>query len=276
MAYLTAADLDARNLLRAALDVSTDGFAVHRVRRDGAGRVVGFTLEMINRAGAVPLGTTPEALVGLDVAELLGPSSGPMIDAFRRCAETGMTQKVRTTFSESPLAGTTDSIVVRLDENHLMSTWRDVTEHIVSEQLLEEALRHRSEAWHQLRSVLDAMSDAVVVVRVDGVPTTAAAAARSQITYVNETAATALGASASLVPPPWLDEVVGEGAVVWLGTLILRAVTATSHVSERVIVLDVSGRVQDARLVTARAMSDGQVLLVSRDVTHEEWSIDEV
>ena len=270
-------ELAAHDLLRAALDVSPDGFAVHRIVRDDNGEATGFTLQLINRAGAAPFTSDPGELAGADVATLLGPSSEPMLAAFRRCARTGSPQRFQTTFAGSAAAGTTDSVVVRLDDDHLLSTWRDVTEQIATEELLEEALRQRSDALHDLQTVLDAMSDAVAVVQPEGgamEPTSTSN--RAHLVYVNRTAADALGISVPLAPHTWLDALLDPPAAEWLSALIERAILespgeATAYGADR----NAAGRVQDARVVSARALPDGRVLIVSRDVTRDAWAGDD-
>ncbi|MBI4941775.1 MAG: PAS domain-containing protein [Actinobacteria bacterium] len=276
--------LDAWDLLRSALDASPDGFDVHRVVRDAAGRPQSFLLELTNASGAAPFTSDPDHLIGADVTEPLGPSSAQLIHAFRRCAQTGQRQRLRTTLSGSAAAGLTDSLVVRLDHDHLLSTWRDITEHVVAEHVLEDTLRTRSEALDDLRTVLDALSDAVVVVRPDGGTAndlavishaTAARAARARLVFVNQTAADALGISAALASDRWLDELIGPEAALWLGELILRALRTQDETSARGVLRDDAGRVLDARDVAARQLPGGRVLLVSRDVTRDEWAQEE-
>lgn len=269
----TAIDVDARDILRAALDVSEDGFAVHRVRRDSGGAVEGFTLVLINRAGAAPFDQAPEALAGADVAGLLGTGGAPLLEAFRACAETGLRQQVRTTFSESVLAGTTISTVIRVDADHLLSTWRDTTDQAVDQFILQESLRMRSDALTALQGVLDTVGDAVVAVELPASPeaTTPELAARSRVSFANETAATALGQSAAAVTRSTLLELVGERAARVLGELICHALQ-DGEASERIVVRDADGWVQNGRVITARVMDPGRVVMVSRDTTHEEWA----
>ena len=267
------ADVSAQDILRAALDVSEDGFAVHRVRRDASGAIEGFTLVLINRAGAAPFDQDPGALAGADVADLLGTGGAPLLEAFRACAETGLRQQVRTTFSESVLAGTTVSTVVRVDADHLLSTWRDTTDQAVDEFILQESLRMRSDALRAVQGVLDTVGDAVVAVDLPASQEapTPELAARSRVSFANRTAATALGRSAGAVTRSTLVELVGEQWARVLGELICDALR-DGEASERIVVRDEAGWVQDGRVVSARVMGPGRVVVVSRDITDEEWA----
>lgn len=264
---------DVESVLESALAVSLDGFAIHRVRRDDQGRLEGFTLEMINRAGAAGFTDDPRSLVGRDVAELLGPSSAPMLAAFRRAAETGQVQRVRTTFTETPAAGTTDSIVVRIDEDHVLSTWRDITDQIVAETLLQDALRQANEAWRTLRVTLDAMDDAVVLLEVPDATRLGVSerAGRVRFAYANATAAAALGLTSEQLTGMRLDQVVGATWAQELGSLIVRARLEGQACTHRVGVPPDGEEVQDARELTATPVDDHRVLLVSRDITRETW-----
>lgn len=270
---LTSSEVDAQDILRAALNASEDGFAAHRIRRNADGVVEGFTLILINQVGAEPLGGDPNSLAGADVATLLGEGGERLLDAFRRCAETGIRQRVRTTFSRSTLAGTTDTVVVRIDADHLLSTWRDITDQLVEQMILLESLRLRGVATDDLLAVLDGVADAIVALQLPetGGPVTPESAARSCVTFANETAANALGMTTTQVIRSTLVDLVGERAAQKLGQLVCAAATA-GEASERIVVRNAEGRVQDARRLTARASSAERFVLVSRDTTHEEWA----
>lgn len=164
--------------LRAALDVSPDGFAVHRVRRGLDGRAVGFTLEAINTAGAAPHAAGPSDLLGRDLVELLpDPEATGIPAAFRRAADTGVVQTLRTEFDSEDWSGVMDLLVTRIDADRIVATWRDVTEQVRSERVVVEAYTRAQAAWDCLYGVLDAVEDAILLLRVtyDDIETTGGA-----------------------------------------------------------------------------------------------------
>ncbi|MBI4939831.1 MAG: hypothetical protein HY830_03680 [Actinobacteria bacterium] len=269
-----AAAIGPADLLAAALAVTPDGFAIHRAHRDADGAVTGFTLEMINRAGAAPFTDDPAALVGREVETLLGPSSAPMVEAFRRALATGQLQRVRTTFSGTAAAGTTDSIAMRIDENLVLSTWRDVTDQIVGEQILQEALRQANERAALLGAALDAAEEAFVVLEVPDVADLGPAEleGRFRIVQANLSAALSLGLDRHQVTAARLDQVVGRHWGAELGGLVVEAVRAGAPRSRRIVVLAPGGAVQDARHVTVTPLPGARALLVSRDSSADEWA----
>ena len=153
--------------LRAALDVSPDGFAVHRVRRGPDGRAAGFTLEAINSAGAAPHSAGLADLLGRDLVDLLPDCEATGIPAaFRAAADTGVVQTLRTGFASDDWSGVMDLLVARIDRDRIVATWRDVTDLVRSEQVLVEAYTRAQAAWDCLYGVLDAVEDAVLLLRV--------------------------------------------------------------------------------------------------------------
>ena len=153
--------------LWAALDVSPDGFAIHRVHRDATGRAVAFTLESINRAGAAPHAAGPADVVGRSLHELLPDAEATGIPAaFRAAADSGIGQELRTEFVGFDWAGTMDLLVARIDDDRIVATWRDVTEQVRSQQILIDAYTRAQAAWDCLYGVLDAVGDAVLLLRV--------------------------------------------------------------------------------------------------------------
>ncbi|MBI4942270.1 MAG: hypothetical protein HY830_16120 [Actinobacteria bacterium] len=181
--------------LRAALDVSPDGFAVHLVRRDAQGRAVGFSLESINTAGAAPHSAGAGDLIGRDLTELLPDPEGTGIpDAFRRAADTGVVQKLRTSYDSDDWSGTMDLLVARVDTSRIVATWRDVTDQVRSEQVLVDAYTRAQAAWDCLYGVLDAVEDTVLLLGVTPAATDDSATARPARTVVQYLNAAAAGA----------------------------------------------------------------------------------
>ncbi|MBI4942475.1 MAG: hypothetical protein HY830_17180 [Actinobacteria bacterium] len=182
--------------LRAALDVSPDGFAVHLVHRDGQGRADGFSLESINTAGAAPHSAGAVDLIGRDLTELLPDAEGTGIpEAFRRAADTGIVQKLRTSYDSDDWSGTMDLLVARVDAHRIVATWRDVTDQVRSEQVLVDAYTRAQAAWDCLYGVLDAVEDTVLLLDVEAVEpvatdgTTTVRRARTVVKYLNAAAA---------------------------------------------------------------------------------------
>lgn len=166
-------ELSAELTLQAALDVSPDGFAVHRVVRGRDGRAMGFVLEAINAAGAAPHAAGPADLLGRDLVELLPDPEATGIPAvFRAAADTGVVQSLRTAFDSDDWSGVMDLLVARIDEDRIVATWRDVSDLVQTEQVLIDAYTTAQAAWDCLYGVLDAVEDEVLLVRVSPRDTT--------------------------------------------------------------------------------------------------------
>lgn len=177
------------------MDVSPDGFAVHLVHRDGQGRASGFCLESINTAGAAPHSTGAGDLIGRDLTDLLpDPEATGIPEAFRRAADTGVVQKLRTSYDSDDWTGTMDLLVAKVDADRIVATWRDVTDQVRSEEVLIEAYTRAQAAWDCLYGVLDAFEDTVLLLTVEAVAVDDAAVARPARTVVQYLNAAAAGA----------------------------------------------------------------------------------
>lgn len=188
------ASLAERTLL-AALAVSPDGFAVHRVHRvPGGDDAVTFTLVSINPAGAATYDGDPAELVGRALTELVPDAESTGIpDAFRRAADSGQLQRLRTTFAGRGWTGTLDICVTAIDQDHVLATWRDVTDRTRSEAVIIDAYRQAQSAWESLLTVVEIVSDPVITLLA---PTGTGMAARLRaitIDRVNAAAADSLG-----------------------------------------------------------------------------------
>lgn len=210
-----AASLAERTLL-AALEASPDGFAVHRVHRAPGGGAVTFTLVSINRAGAATYDGDPAELVGRSLTELVpdGESTG-IPGAFRRAADSGQLQRLRTSFTGRDWSGTMDICVTAIDQDHVLATWRDVTDRARSEAVIIDAYRQAQSAWESLLMVVEIVSDPVITLSApadtaDTADTGMAARLRAiTVDRVNAAAATTLGMDADGFADACTDQDLG-------------------------------------------------------------------
>ncbi len=131
-----------RAILNAALDSSPDGIAILTADRDGSGEVVDAVLVRMNQAGAGPH----------PVHELAGRS---ILDYFPEAVETGLhaavleafrtqqTQRVVVEVSaDRPWAGVFDNVIVPIDPDRVLCTFRDITRARHDETRLLHAATH--------------------------------------------------------------------------------------------------------------------------------------
>jgi diguanylate cyclase (GGDEF)-like protein len=119
-----------REIIHAALDVASDGFAIWKAVRNDAGDVVSFDLESINKAGAMPTGRHPSQLEGKRIEDVLGPEQFEgLVELFTNAIVSGETivQSVEIE-SDTGWSGTFENTVVPFGVDRLVASFRDVSE----------------------------------------------------------------------------------------------------------------------------------------------------
>lgn len=272
----------AERVLAAALDANPDGFAVYRILTADAdlGPLPGprFQLIRINAAGAA-MSTSDQTLVGLTLEEILDdPEGSGIAGLLRRAVTDSGTHRLRTAYASKGWSGVLDVVAVRIDEDHVLSTWRDVTAQVTSENVLIEAYSRAQHAWDTLHLALDAATDAILILELD--PATPAGAAVPTavptavvIRYLNPVAA----ASMSGDRDDLFDTDLATSLPAWQHTALpdaIREVAATGAPRTcRTVVDGPNGPTAPplaAFEATVSRLGDNRVIVISRDVLSQE------
>jgi diguanylate cyclase (GGDEF)-like protein/PAS domain S-box-containing protein len=150
--------------LRQVFDASPDAFAVYRVVRDAAGQVTSLLLGMLNAAGLADTGWAPEDVLGMDVRHVIPQAEDSGFLASMHAVLAGAPPHLgRYTFTRDGRTRVLEGRSVLLDDDTLLVTWRDVTDIVDGERLLERAYEETAEMRATLQTALDATSDCFAV-----------------------------------------------------------------------------------------------------------------
>ncbi|QJW90379.1 PAS domain-containing protein [Spirosoma taeanense] len=163
-------------LLDSVINTSPNSITVERAIRDEAGTIVDFQAILINQA-ALTLGQHTEADVLSKPISELNPMFKPsgLLAAYRAVVETG--KPLTATFFYPPLSKHLDLLATRMDADHIVVLFSDVTE----AHQTARALHHQNEL---LAGVLQASASAIFV--FDAVHDEANALINFRITLANE------------------------------------------------------------------------------------------
>jgi diguanylate cyclase (GGDEF)-like protein len=137
-----------RTALEAALDATSDSFAVYGLERDAAGDVERIVVRLMNAAAARPLGHDPEELRGRDLLEVFPDLQRcGLWEVIVASVEERRPRRHRVHIDDEHgvWAASYDNTVAPLGEDQVVVTWRDVT---LDEQGRRELERTRSQAEH--------------------------------------------------------------------------------------------------------------------------------
>jgi diguanylate cyclase (GGDEF)-like protein len=138
----------ARAALQAALDATTDSFAVYGLERDESGAVARIVVRLANAAAAEPLGFSPEDLVGHDLLEVFPElQSCGLWEAIVDSADSGEGRRHRVHIQDDDgvWQASFDNTIAPVGEDEVVVTWRDVTRDEQGRRHLEQT---RSQAEH--------------------------------------------------------------------------------------------------------------------------------
>jgi diguanylate cyclase (GGDEF)-like protein len=129
---VSAARLEALNLISEALDASEDGFAIWRAARAKDGSVESFTQLLINKTGAAAAGQPQQELIGKLLTEVAGKGAAKGLHAlFVKALTLGHSVKeiVTSEMGES-IPTAYENTVVPFGKDLVFATYRDVSESV--------------------------------------------------------------------------------------------------------------------------------------------------
>lgn len=150
--------------MRMVFEASPDGYAVHQAVRDPDGAVTGLTVVWVNRVGLSTSRLTRAEVIGRDLREIdpvvLGSGLYEELVAAleartpvpnRRVVDIGAGERIY------------DGLASPLEDDLLLYTWRDVTDAVEGERMLERAYEETADMRATLQTALDATSDGFAV-----------------------------------------------------------------------------------------------------------------
>jgi PAS domain S-box-containing protein len=152
--------LDVR--LKAAHQVSPDGFMVFKSRRNTANRIIDFEWEYTNEPGALIVGKQVQDLIGKNLLDLLpGNKAEGLFDAYVNVVNSGTPYRHTSLYQHDGLSLWISVTAVRLGDGFAVS-FADVTERKRAELSLADSA-------HRLQRILDNVVAFVGVLSPDGV-----------------------------------------------------------------------------------------------------------
>ena len=129
---VSAARLEALNLISDALDASEDGFAIWRAGRAKDGSVESFTQLLVNSTGAAAAGQPQQELIGKLLTEVAGKGAAKGLHAlFVKALTLGHSVKETVTSETGESTSTAyENTVVPFGKDLVFATFRDVSESV--------------------------------------------------------------------------------------------------------------------------------------------------
>ncbi len=252
-----------------AVDATLDGLAVYTAERDAVGDVVALRLAFINAAGARGFAGDPTTLVGRDLAEFWPDSrANGLWTALVEALASGTPVRARVQGSGESWTGTTEGVQVPLDADTVVSSWRDVTDSMRQQELLELAYEDAATTRVALQTALDATSDSFAVYGLER--DRSGQVRRIVVRLANTAAAGPLGYEPDALVGRDLLEVFPDLRACGLWEAIVASVDEGRPRRHRVHVDDEAGVWTASYDNTVAPVGEDQVVVTWRDVTRDE------
>jgi diguanylate cyclase (GGDEF)-like protein/PAS domain S-box-containing protein len=177
--YITLRDIDdqvaaeqaaalTEQRLRLVFDASPDAYAVFETTRGADGEVDGVLIASANAAALGLWGRTEDEVIGRDVRVALAAEVGAALhEQLRAVLAGGVTIKARANADPGTGPRIFDAVVIPVNGTTVVATWRDVTDAVEGERLLERAYEETAEMRATLQTALDATSDGFAVYELE-------------------------------------------------------------------------------------------------------------
>ncbi|HEY6795082.1 MAG TPA: diguanylate cyclase [Kineosporiaceae bacterium] len=261
--------------LHQVFDASPDAFAVYHAVRDDAGQVDGLVLGMLNAAGLADTGWALEEVLGMDVRHVV-----PQVE------ESGFLASMLAVLAGAPphlgrfvlaRGGRTrvlEGRSVKLDDDTLLVTWRDVTDIVEGERLLERAYEETAEMRATLQTALDATTDCFAVYALEWAECDGTRQLCGlRVVHANAAASSRLGLEPQDMIGMELREYFPEALSSGLWDRILEAVATKTPAHHRVHSFDVAGEWRSSWDNTVAPVGEERLTITWRDVSAEERAL---
>jgi diguanylate cyclase (GGDEF)-like protein/PAS domain S-box-containing protein len=263
---------ESERMLRRAFDASPDGWAIMAAERHDNGEVVRVRAVWINPAGLRDTGKAEDEAVGLEVSEVLPQGKG---EEFLRLSALALDSdlSVPTQIQTDGEAGRRvfEGFLAGLDSTTLLCSWRDVTERIQAQELLNRAYEETAEMRVTLQTALDATSDAFAVYALEWDEWGELMGMR--VVHANTAGAESLGLTAEEMVGRELREVFPQAEETGLWERIVIAAVTKEPQHHRVQLHDDDGTWMRALDNTVAPVGEERMTITWRDVSNEERAI---
>ncbi len=151
---------------RALFEAMTEGVAIHEILYDEAGTPVDYRVIDINPAYTTHTGITRQDVIGIKASELYRISPPPYFDIYEKAAMTGVPTQFETYFA--PLHRHFGISVFSPNNGQFATVFEDITMRKRADAERERLMAQIQESAQQLRQIMDAVPEGVLLLGVSG------------------------------------------------------------------------------------------------------------
>jgi diguanylate cyclase (GGDEF)-like protein/PAS domain S-box-containing protein len=264
--------IESERRMRQVFEASPEGYAIYEAVRDRTGAVTGLTLVSMNAGGLAmfPLWRQPQPGQDVTVISPTVRESG-MWDTLMGVLETGQLSRTRSEVDLGEGVRFFEGFQLRIETDVLLLSWRNVTDKIEGERLLNAAYDETAEMRATLQTALDATSDGFAVYNLtrgeDG------ELVSLRVVHANAAGASSLGFD----PLDMIDRDLREifpgavGSGLWDRIVTAAATGAPQY--HRVHVFDDDGQWESSWDNTVAPVGEERMAITWRDVSSEEAAL---
>lgn len=263
---------DSEWTVRCAFEASPDAWVIMVAERCPDGEVVALRFVRVNPAALRDMGRSEAEAIGCEVVDIL---SQPQAEELRRLSAVALDSDQRVQ-SQFEMYHTGDrhifqGFMVGLDRNTLLCSWRNVTEMVEAQELLNRAYEETAEMRVTLQTALDATSDGFAVYSLECDEQGELISMR--VVHANTAGAESLGMIADDLIGMELHEFFPEVRETGLWERIVVAAATKEPQHHRVQMHDADGTWCSAWDNTVAPVGEERMAITWRDVSNEERAI---
>ncbi|MDQ1287706.1 MAG: hypothetical protein QG622_1271 [Actinomycetota bacterium] len=263
---------ESERMLRRAFDVSPDGWSILVADRNDEGEVVALHARRINPAGLRDMSRSESEILDLEVgASLRGWQGEEFLRLATLALDSEMSVPTQVCLDDGENRRVYEGFLARLDGETLLCSWRNVTERINAQDLLNRAYEETAEMRVTLQTALDATSDAFAVYALEWDEWGELMGMR--VVHANTAAGDSLGLTAEDMIGQELRDVFPEAEETGLWERILVAAVTKEPQTHRVQLHDKDGTWVKAWDKTVAPVGEERMTITWRDVSNEERAI---